>query len=85
MKYLLFLSFFALLIPVGFANAESMNLGKIYWDDEVVSSNSFAKIIVEDNNMNKKEYPNFADKFSIVVWSDSTEEKIEVGLVHGYA
>ena len=58
------------IIPVAFA--EPSNIGTIYWKQEIISSNSFVDIYVHDNDMNKKEYPNFADKFTISVWSDSS-------------
>ena len=60
---------------------DSLHVGKIYWEKEIISVNSFAEIIVEDDDMNKKPYPNFADKFTILVWSDSTQEKIEIEVV----
>ena len=60
---------------------EALHVGKIYWEKEIISANSFAEIIVEDDDMNKKPYPNFADKFTILVWSDSTQEKIEIEVV----
>ena len=33
------------------------------------------------NDMNKKEYPNFADKFTISVWSDSSTDGLEIPVV----
>jgi len=81
MKIISIIFFIVLLAPVYSVFAEEMNVGKIYWKNEITSPNSFAKIIVEDDDMNKKEYPNFADKFTIVVWSDSSPERIEVELV----
>jgi len=61
--------------------AESTNTGIIYWDKEIVSINSFADIYVKDNDMNKKEYPNFADKFTITVWSDTSPDGLEILVV----
>lgn len=60
------------------AFAESTNVGKVYWTQEIVSQNSFADIIIEDDDMNKKEYPNFADKLTIHVWSDSLPDGLDV-------
>jgi hypothetical protein len=81
MKLIIIVLLAILFIPVHFAFSETMNEGKIYWKKDIISPNSFAKIIVEDNDMNKKEYPNFADKFSIVVWSDSSPDPIDVEVV----
>ena len=81
MKILLIVFFSLFLIPVHSVFSEEMNLGKIYFESEIVSSNSFVKIIVEDNDMNKKEYPNFADNFTIDVWSDSSPAPIEMKVV----
>ena len=64
-----------------FAFAEPSNVGTIYWKQDVVSSNSFAEIYVKDEDMNKKEYPNFADKFTITVWSDSSPDPLEILVV----
>ena len=66
-------------IPVAFA--EPSNIGTIYWKQEIISSNSFVDIYVHDNDMNKKEYPNFADKFTISVWSDSSPDGLEIQVV----
>ena len=66
-------------IPVAFA--ESSNIGTIYWKQEIISSNSFVDIYVHDDDMNKKEYPNFADKFTISVWSDSSPDGLEIEVV----
>ena len=66
-------------IPVAFA--ESSNIGTIYWKQEIISPNSFVDIYVHDNDMNKKEYPNFADKFTISVWSDSSPDGLEIQVV----
>ena len=81
MKVILIAFFLILFAPIYSVFAEEINVGIIYWNDEIISPNSFAKIIVEDDDMNKKEYPNFADKFTIVVWSDSSSDRIEVDLV----
>lgn len=81
MKLIIIVLLAILFIPMHFAFSETMNEGKIYWKKDIISPNSFAKIIVEDNDMNKKEYPNFADKFSIVVWSDSSPDPIDVEVV----
>jgi len=62
--------------PLAFA--DSSNVGTIYWKQDVVSSNSFVDIYVKDNDMNKKEYPNFADKFTITVWSDTSPDGLEI-------
>ena len=75
-KLLMFLPLLFFITP--FAFAESSNVGTIYWKQDVVSSNSFAEIYVKDNDMNKKEYPNFADKFTITVWSDSSPDPLEI-------
>ena len=77
MKILFFL--FPLLIfvtPMAFA--ETTNVGTIYWKQEIVTSNSFVDIYVHDDDMNKKEYPNFADSFLITVWSDTSTEGLEI-------
>ncbi|MDC0036537.1 hypothetical protein OAI97_03595 [Nitrosopumilus sp.] len=66
-------------IPVAFA--EPSNIGTVYWKQEIISSNSFVDIYVHDNDMNKKEYPNFADKFTISVWSDSSTDGLEIPVV----
>ena len=66
-------------IPMAFA--ESSNVGNMYWKQEIISSNSFVDIYVHDNDMNKKEYPNFADKFTISVWSDSSPNGLEIQVV----
>ena len=66
-------------IPVVFA--ESSNVGTIYWKQEIISSNSFVDIYVHDDDMNKKAYPNFADKFTINVWSDSSPDGLEIQVV----
>jgi len=63
-------------IPVVFA--ESSNVGNMYWKQEIISPNSFVDIYVHDNDMNKKEYPNFADKFTIFVWSDFSPDGLEI-------
>ena len=61
-----------------FAFADSSNTGTVYWKQDVVSSNSFAQIYVIDDDMNKKEYPNFADKFTITVWSDTSPDGLQI-------
>ena len=66
-------------IPVAFA--ESSNIGTMYWKQEIISPNSFVDIYVHDNDMNKKEYPNFADKFTISVWSDSSPDGLKIQVV----
>ena len=66
-------------IPVVFA--EPSNVGTIYWKQEIISSNSFVDIYVHDDDMNKKAYPNFADKFTINVWSDSSPDGLEIQVV----
>ena len=66
-------------IPIAFA--EQSNVGTMYWKQEIISSNSFVDIYVHDNDMNKKEYPNFADTFTISVWSDSSPEGLEIPVV----
>jgi len=69
----------SLLIPFYvFADEFKNNLGKIYWKNDLISLNSFATVYVEDMDMNIKEYPNFADKFKIKVWSDSFPDGIEI-------
>jgi len=67
-----------LIIVSPLAFADSSNVGTIYWKQDVVSSNSFVDIYVKDNDMNKKEYPNFADKFTITVWSDTSPDGLEI-------
>ena len=77
-----FLILVSLLIPTHvFADEFQNNLGKIYWQDDLISLNSFATVYVEDMDMNKKEYPNYADKFKIKVWSDSFPDGIEIEVV----
>jgi len=72
----------SLLIPTYvFADEFQNNLGKIYWQDDLISLNSFATVYVEDMDMNKKEYPNYADKFKIKVWSDSFPDGMEIEVV----
>jgi len=66
------------LFPISSAFSESMNVGKIYWKNDLVTLNSFVEIFVEDDDMNKKDYPNFADKFTIEIWSDSSPEHFEL-------
>ena len=66
-------------IPVVFA--EPSNVGNMYWKQEIISPNSFVDIYVHDDDMNKKEYPNFADKFTISVWSDSSPDGLEIEVV----
>jgi len=61
--------------------ADSSNVGTIYWKQDVVSSNSFVDIYVTDDDMNKKEYPNFADKFTITVWSDTSPDGLEIQVI----
>ena len=70
-----------LVIVTPLAFADSSNVGTIYWKQDVVSSNSFVDIYVNDNDMNKKEYPNFADKFTITVWSDASPDGLEIQVV----
>jgi len=67
-----------LFIVTPLAFADSSNVGTIYWKQDVVSSNSFVDIYVTDDDMNKKEYPNFADKFTITVWSDTSPDGLEI-------
>ncbi|AJW70670.1 hypothetical protein [Nitrosopumilus adriaticus] len=78
-KFLIIFPLIVLSAPLAFA--ESSNVGIIYWEKEIVSINSFADIIVKDNDMNKKEYPNFADKFTITVWSDTSPDGLEIQVV----
>jgi len=66
-------------IPVAFA--DSPNIGTVNWKQEIISSNSFVDIYVHDDDMNKKEYPNFADKFTISIWSDSSPGGLEIEVV----
>ena len=77
--FLMFLIFLSFLTPIAFA--EEYHVGTIEWKKQIVSSNSFVDIIVKDNDMNKKEYPNFADKFSIYVWSDTSLDGLEIPVV----
>ena len=78
----LFLSvIFALFFVIPFTFAETSNLGEIYWKHEIVSNNSFVDIYVNDDDMNKKEYPNFADKFTITVWSDTSPNGLEIQVI----
>ena len=70
-----------LIIVTPLAFADSSNVGTIYWKHDVVSSNSFADIYVKDDDMNKKEYPNFADKFTITVWSDTSPDGLEIQVI----
>ena len=67
-----------LFIVTPLAFADSSNVGTIYWKQDIVSSNSFVDIYVIDDDMNKKEYPNFADKFTITVWSDTSTDALEI-------
>ena len=65
--------------PLAFA--ESSDVGSVYWKQEIISPNSFVDIYVHDDDMNKKEYPNFADKFTIYVWSDTSPDGLEIPVV----
>jgi len=80
------LNILAIVVPLlalsfPFAFAESSNIGSMYWKQEIISPNSFVDIYVHDDDMNKKEYPNFADKFTIYVWSDSSPSGLEILVV----
>ena len=80
------LNLLAILIPLlvlsfPLAFAESSNVGSMYWKQEIISPNSFVDIYVHDDDMNKKEYPNFADKFTITVWSDSSPDGLKIQVV----
>jgi len=80
------LNILAIVVPLlalsfPFAFAESSNIGSMYWKQEIISPNSFVDIYVHDDDMNKKEYPNFADKFTIYVWSDSSPSGLEIPVV----
>jgi hypothetical protein len=80
------LNIFTIIVPLlvlsfPLAFAESSNIGSIYWKQEIISSNSFVDIYVHDDDMNKKEYPNFADKFTINVWSDSSPDGLKIQVV----
>jgi hypothetical protein len=77
--FIIIISLLMISIPVVFA--ESSNIGTIYWKQEIISSNSFVDIYVHDDDMNKKAYPNFADKFTINVWSDSSPDGLEIQVV----
>ena len=77
--FLLVIPLLVISIPVVFA--DSSNIGTVYWKQEIISSNSFVDIYVHDDDMNKKEYPNFADKFTISVWSDSSPDGLEIPVV----
>ena len=70
------LPLFFIFTPLAFA--DSSNVGTVYWKQDIISSNSFAQIYVIDDDMNKKEYPNFADKFTITVWSDTSPDGLEI-------
>ena len=78
---LLFLIISLLVFSIPMAFAESSNVGTMYWKQEIISPNSFVDIYVHDNDMNKKEYPNFADKFMISIWSDSSPNGLEIQVV----
>ena len=80
------LNLLAILIPLlvlsfPLAFAEPSNVGSMYWKQEIISPNSFVDIYVHDDDMNKKEYPNFADKFTITVWSDSSPDGLKIQVV----
>ena len=77
--FLLVIPLLVISTPVVFA--DSSNVGTVYWKQEIISSNSFVDIYVHDDDMNKKEYPNFADKFTISVWSDSSTDGLEIPVV----
>jgi hypothetical protein len=78
----IFLILFVLVsISTSVAFGDGSNIGTIEWKKQIVSSNSFVDIIVKDDDMNKKEYPNFADKFSIFVWSETSLEGLEIPVV----
>ncbi|MFB5601871.1 MAG: hypothetical protein HPQ69_02855 [Marine Group I thaumarchaeote] len=78
---LLFLIIPLLVFSIPMVFAESSNVGTMYWKQEIISPNSFVDIYVNDNDMNKKEYPNFADKFMISIWSDSSPNGLEIQVV----
>jgi hypothetical protein len=83
---IIILNILAIVVPLlalsfPFAFAESSNIGSMYWKQEIISPNSFVDIYVHDDDMNKKEYPNFADKFTIYVWSDSSPSGLEIPVV----
>ena len=78
-KFIIFLPLFFMFIPLAFA--ESSNIGTVYWKQEIIPNNSFAEIYVIDDDMNKKEYPNFADKFTITVWSDTSQAGLEIDVI----
>ena len=78
-KIAILLTLLFFVTPLAFA--ESSNVATIHWKQEIVSSNSFVDIYVKDNDMNKKEYPNFADTFTISVWSDSSPDGLEIKVV----
>ena len=69
------------MLPFPLVFAESSNVGSVYWKQEIISPNSFVDIYVHDDDMNKKEYPNFADKFTITVWSDSSPNGLDILVV----
>ena len=70
-----------LVIFTPLAFADSSNVGTVYWKQDIVSNNSFVDIYVTDDDMNKKEYPNFADKFTISVWSDTSPDGLEIQVI----
>jgi hypothetical protein len=81
MLKILFILFSLLFFATPLAFAESYDVGTIYWKQDIISSNSFAEIYVKDDDMNKKEYPNFADDFTISVWSDTSTNPLTIKVV----
>ena len=77
MKIILAISLM-MIFALPFAFAESVNVGTVYWKEQIISSNSFTDIYVVDDDMNVKEYPNFADKFSIHIWSESSPDGLDI-------
>ena len=67
----------------GFAYAETYQkeAAQMIWKQNLYSTNSWAQVVIKENDQNKKQYPNFADDFPVHVWSDSEPKGKDV-LVH---
>ena len=58
-------------IGIAYADTYQKEEAQMIWKVSAYSTNSWASIMIKENDKNKKEYPNFADSFTIHVWSDS--------------
>ena len=56
---------------IAYADTYQKEEAQMIWKESAYSKNSWATIMIKENDKNKKEYPNFADNFAIHVWSDT--------------